>query len=310
MEQSLIFLCLIILIIYFKGIKIVPQQEAWIVERLGKFYQILEPGLNFIIPFIDQIAYRHSLKELPIDVKSQTAITHDNVTITLDGILYIKVIDPKAASYGVADPIYAISQLAQTTMRSEIGRMSMEKTFEERTLLNTKIIHAINEAANSWGMQCMRYEIKDINPPESVLEAMELQVAAERRKRAEILASEATRQSQINIAEAEKCNLVLQSEGAYLDKVNRAKGEAEALLLVSEATAKTIEIIANAIGQKGGENAVALRIAEKYIEAFSNIAKESNTILLPANSHDTAGIVSQALAIFEQLKNKTVSKNK
>jgi regulator of protease activity HflC (stomatin/prohibitin superfamily) len=299
----LIAIGVILIIAIWNAIKIVPQQQAWIVEKLGKFDRKLEPGLNFVIPFIEKVAYKHSLKEQAIDVNEQTAITNDNVTLTLDGVLYVRIIDPIAASYGVNDPYYAVIQLAQTTMRSELGKMTLDKTFEEREAMNANIVIAINEAAVNWGIQCMRYEIKDISPPQTVLQAMELQMAAERRKRAEILDSEGKRQSQINVAEGNKQEIVLRSEAALTDQVNRAKGEAEAVTLVAEATAKGISVVAKSIAENGGEQAVALKVAEQYIEAFKQLAKEGNTIIVPANANDTGGMVAQAMSIFDTIKN-------
>lgn len=250
------FFMILVLLVY-KGIKVVPQQTAWVIERFGRYNETLTPGLNFIIPFVDRIAYYHSLKEDAIDVVEQTAITKDNVTLTLDGVIYIRIIDPKQASYGVSDAHYALTQLAQTTMRSEIGQITMDRTFSERESLNANIVASINDAAISWGIQCMRYEIKDINPPTSVLQAMEQQVTAERHKRAEILESEGQRQSQINRAEGQKQEVVLNSEAALTDQVNRAKGEAEAILRVAEATAEGIEKVAVSIEKSGGEKAVS-----------------------------------------------------
>ena len=289
----------------WNGIKLVPQQSAWVVGRLGRFNQTMLAGLHFIIPFVDKVAYRHSLKENAVDIPSQTAITRDNVTLIIDGILYLKITDPKQASYGVLDPRYAVIQLAQTTMRSELGKMTLDKTFEERESLNTNIVQAINEASTVWGIQCLRYEIKDITPPDNVRQAMELQVAAERQKRAEILNSEGQRQSQINIAEGGKRDVVLQSEAAMTDQVNRAKGEAEAILAVAKATAEGIELVAASIQKSGGEKAVALRLAEQYIDAFSNLAKTTNTVLLPEKTGDIGSMVAQALAVFNTIQNQT-----
>ncbi|MBA4275088.1 MAG: paraslipin [Alphaproteobacteria bacterium] len=285
-----------------KGVKIVPQQSAWIVEHLGRFDRKLEPGLNFLIPFVQRLAYRHSLKEFAYDVQEQPAITRDNVTMMMDGVLYLRIIDPVQASYGVNDPIYAVSQLAQTTMRSEIGKLSLDQCFEEREQLNANIVAAINQAAQAWGIQCMRYEIKNITPPSTVLKAMELQVAAERQKRAEILQSEGLRQSKINMAEGAKQEIVLNSEAALTDQVNRAKGEAEAILAVAEATAKGISLIAQSITQPGGTEAVSLRVAEQYVNAFSELAQESTTVLLPANTGDAGSMVAQALSIFDAMR--------
>ncbi|RYE13921.1 MAG: paraslipin, partial [Rickettsiales bacterium] len=256
---------------------------------------------SLIIPFIDNVSYKHSLKEQAMDVAGQTSITKDNVSLILDGVLYVKIIDPIAASYGVTNPYYAITQLAQTTMRSEIGKMTMDRTFEERETMNVNIVNAINEAAISWGIQCMRYEIKDISPPATVVKAMELQVAAERQKRAEILESEGKRQSQINLAEAYKQEIVLKSEAALTDQINRAKGQAEALRLVAEANSQSIEIVANTINQTGGHEAVSMRIAEQYINAFRELAKESNTTIIPANVNDIRGMIAQVMTLFKSI---------
>ena len=306
MEISNLFLAITFIVFLFawRGIKLVPQQMIWVVERLGRFNESIDAGLHFIIPFIDKIAYKHSLKENAIDIPSQSAITKDNVTLVLDGILYLKITDPKQASYGVRDPLYAISQLAQTTMRSELGKITLDKTFEEREILNTNIVQSINEASSVWGIQCLRYEIKDITPPANVRTAMELQVAAERQKRAEVLESEGKRQSQINIAEGIKQEVVLKSEAAMTDQINRAKGEAEAILAVAKATAGGIELVASAIDKVGGEKAVALKLAEQYIEAFSKLAKESNTVLLPAQTGDMGSMVAQALSVFNTIQEK------
>lgn len=293
------------ILVIFKGIKIVPQQQAWIIEKLGRFDRKLEPGLNLLIPFIERVAYKHSLKEFAYDVQEQPAITRDNVTMMMDGVLYLRVVDPVQASYGVSDPIYAVSQLAQTTMRSEIGKLSLDQCFEERETLNANIVTAINQASQTWGVQCMRYEIKNITPPNSVLKAMELQVAAERQKRAEILQSEGLRQSKINMAEGSKQEIVLNSEAALTDQVNRAKGEAQAIIAVAEATAKGIELIAKSIAAPGGEEAISMRVAEQYVAAFEKLAKTSTTVLLPANANDTGSMVAQALTVFDQIKSRS-----
>lgn len=304
MDLFLLIVSAIAILLLFRMIKIVPQQEAWVIEKLGKFDRVLEPGMSLIIPIIQRVAYKHSLKEQAVDVLAQTAISQDNVTLNIDGVLYIKIVDAVAASYGVNNPYYAISQLAQTTMRSEIGKMKLDRTFEERDALNSAIVSTINEAAQNWGIQCMRYEIKDIQPPKSILEAMELQVAAERQKRARILESEGTRQAQINIAEGEKAQVVLESEASYTDQVNRSKGEAEAILFVAEATAKSITTVANSINGKGGPEAVSMKVAEQYVGAFAKLASENNTILLPANLNDPSSFVAQALSIYDNLKTK------
>jgi len=294
------------IIVLFKGVKIVPQQSIWIVQKLGKFDRKLEPGLNILIPFIERVAYKHSLKEFAHEVQEQPAITRDNVTMMMDGILYLRITDPVQASYGVADPIYAVAQLAQTTMRSEIGKLSLDQCFEERETLNANIVTALNAASQTWGIQCMRYEVKNITPPNTVLKAMELQVAAERQKRAEILQSEGQRQAKINMAEGQKQEVVLNSEASLTDQVNRAKGEAEAIIAVAEATAKGIEMIAAAISRQGGEEAIALRIAEQYVSAFEKLARTSTTVLMPANAGDTGSMVAQALTVFDQIRTARV----
>ena len=299
MELTIAFLAFLAVV---KGVKFVPQQQVWIVERMGRYRASMQAGLNFLIPFIDNISYRHSLKEEAVDIPSQTAITKDNVTLIIDGILYLKITDPKQASYGVGDARYAITQMAQTTMRSELGKMTLDRTFLERDNLNVSIVENINEASVVWGIQCLRYEIKDITPPDNVRQAMELQVAAERKKRAEVLDSEGKRQSQINIAEGIKQEVVLKSEAAMTDQINRAKGEAEAILQVAKATAEGIEMVAASIDKSGGEKAVALRLAEQYIEAFSKLAKENNTLILPAKTDDAGSMVAQALSIFNSIQ--------
>ena len=299
MELTITFLAFLAVV---KGVKFVPQQQVWVVERMGQYRASMEAGLNFLIPFIDNISYRHSLKEEAVDIPSQTAITKDNVTLIIDGILYLKITDPKQASYGVGDARYAITQMAQTTMRSELGKMTLDKTFLERDNLNVSIVQSINEASVVWGIQCLRYEIKDITPPDNVRQAMELQVAAERQKRAEVLDSEGKRQSQINIAEGIKQEVVLKSEAAMTDQINRAKGEAEAILQVAKATAEGIELVAVSIEKSGGEKAVALRLAEQYIEAFAKLAKENNTLILPAKTDDAGSMVAQALSIFNSIQ--------
>lgn len=291
-----------VLFVFLKGFKIIPQQSAWIVERFGKYDRTMEAGLGYVIPIIERVAYKHSLKEYAHDVHEQTAITRDNVTLVIDGVLYLRILDPYQASYGVSDPVYAVTQLAQTTMRSEIGKLALDESFEEREHLNANIVVAINHAAQTWGIQCMRYEIKNINPPASVLKAMELQMSAERQKRAEILASEGERQAKINIAEGKKQEVVLASEANQMQQVNLAKGEAEAILAVADATAKGIELIASAIKKEGGEDAVSLKIAEKYIDAFKQLARQGTTVLMPSNVGDAGGMVAQALTVFDAIR--------
>ncbi|XVN43067.1 MAG: stomatin-like protein [Candidatus Rickettsia vulgarisii] len=309
MEFVLLVISIIAILVIIQMVKVVPQQQAWVVERLGKFDKVLQPGLNLLIPIIQKVAYKHTLKEEAIDVTAQTAISNDNVTLSIDGVLYVKIIDPVAASYGVNNPYYAITQLAQTTMRSEIGKLPLDRTFEERETLNVAIVSAINQAAVNWGIQCMRYEIKDIQPPQSILKAMELQVAADRQKRAKILESEGNRQAKINHAEGEKAQIVLNSEASYIDQVNRAKGEVEAIGLVASATAKSIEVVAASIEKSGGKDAVSLKIAEQYMTSFGALAKDTNTVILPANLSEPGSFVAGALSIFDQLKSTTEKKS-
>ncbi|KAH6614920.1 hypothetical protein C7974DRAFT_436889 [Boeremia exigua] len=281
-------------------VRFVPQQTAWIVERMGKFNRILEPGLAILIPFIDRIAYVKSLKENAIEIPSQSAITADNVTLELDGVLYTRVFDAYKASYGVEDAEYAISQLAQTTMRSEIGQLSLDHVLKERANLNANITAAINEAAQDWGVTCLRYEIRDIHAPEPVVEAMHRQVTAERSKRAEILESEGQRQSAINIAEGKKQSVILASEALRAEQINLASGEAEAIILKSQATAKGIDAVAQAIeqGQDAAQNAISLQVAEKYVDAFGNLAKEGTSVIVPGNVGDIGGMIASAMAVY------------
>ncbi|CCE85746.1 Piso0_005373 [Millerozyma farinosa CBS 7064] len=291
-------------------IRFVPQQTAWIVERMGKFHRILPPGIAFLIPFLDKITYVHSLKESAIEIPSQNAITADNVSLELDGVLYVKVNDPYKASYGVEDFKFAISQLAQTTMRSEIGAMSLDSVLRERQSLNSNINRAINEAAKDhWGVECLRYEIRDIHPPSNVLEAMHRQVSAERSKRAEILESEGARQSKINIAEGEKQSVILASEAQKQEQINRAIGESESIILKSEATAKGIEKIAAAIKETpGGAEAVNLQVAQEYVKQFGKLAKESNTVVIPANMGDVSNWMASGLSIYQNLNKQLENK--
>ncbi|KAK3333021.1 hypothetical protein B0T19DRAFT_115089 [Cercophora scortea] len=281
-------------------VRFVPQQTAWIVERMGKFHRILQPGLAFLIPFLDRIAYVKSLKEAAIEIPSQSAITADNVTLELDGVLYTRVFDAYKASYGVEDAEYAISQLAQTTMRSEIGQLSLDHVLKERAALNINITTTINEAAQAWGVTCLRYEIRDIHAPKPVVDAMHRQVTAERSKRAEILESEGQRQSAINIAEGKKQSVILASEALRAEKINRATGEAEAILLKATATAKGIGAVASAIesGQASAQSAVSLSVAEKYVDAFGRLAKEGTAVVVPGNLGDIGGMIATAMSVY------------
>ncbi|POS87542.1 Band 7/SPFH, partial [Erysiphe pulchra] len=281
-------------------IRFVPQQTAWIVERMGKFNRILEPGLAILWPFLDRIAYVKSLKENAIEIPSQSAITADNVTLELDGVLYTRVFDAYKASYGVEDADYAISQLAQTAMRSEIGQMTLDHVLKERAALNTHITASINEAAQDWGVVCLRYEIRDIHAPDGVVEAMHRQVTAERSKRAEILESEGQRQSAINIAEGRKQSVILASEALRSEQINTASGEAEAILLKAKATAAGIDVVAASIekGGSGAKGAISLTVAEKYVEAFAQLAKESTAVVVPGNVGDIGSMIASAMTVY------------
>nr|POE71366.1 uncharacterized protein c16g5.07c [Quercus suber] len=281
-------------------IKFVPQQTAWIVERMGRFDRILQPGLAILVPIIDRIAYVKSLKENAMEIPSQSAITADNVTLELDGVLYTRVFDPHKASYGVEDADYAISQLAQTTMRSEIGQLTLDHVLKERAALNTNITQAINEAAADWGIRCLRYEIRDIHAPGPVVEAMHRQVTAERSKRAEILESEGQRQSAINIAEGRKQSVILASEAVRAENINTASGEAEAILLKAKATANGIDAVARSIadGKSAAQGAVSLSVAEKYVEAFGRLAKEGTSVVVPGNVGDIGSMIATAMGVY------------
>lgn len=276
----------------------VPQQEAWIVERMGKFHRILEPGLNLLWPVVDKIKYVQSLKEIAIDVPKQSAITSDNVTLSIDGVLYLRIIDPYLASYGVEDPEFAITQLAQTTMRSELGQISLDKVFRERESLNVSIVHAINKASEAWGITCLRYEIRDIKLPTRVHEAMQMQVEAERRKRAAILESEGVRAADINVAEGKRQARILASEAEKQEQINKASGEAQAMLAVAEARATGLKLIASALSQPDSKNAASLTLAEQYVSAFNKLARTNNTLILPANAGDVSNLVAQAMSIY------------
>uniref|UniRef100_A0A8C1T7D7 Stomatin-like protein 2, mitochondrial n=1 Tax=Cyprinus carpio TaxID=7962 RepID=A0A8C1T7D7_CYPCA len=279
----------------------VPQQEAWVVERMGRFHRILEPGLNFLIPILDRVKYVQSLKEIVIDVPEQSAVSLDNVTLQIDGVLYLRILDPFKASYGVEDPEYAVTQLAQTTMRSELGKLTLDKVFRERESLNSNIVHSINQASDEWGIRCLRYEIKDIHVPPRVKESMQMQVEAERKKRATVLESEGAREAAINVAEGCKQAQILASEGEKAEQINRAAGEANAVLAKAEAKAKAIRLLSEALTRQNGNAAASLTVAEQYVSAFSNLAKESNTILLPSNTGDISSMVTQAMTIYGSL---------
>ena len=291
---------LIVTILFIgRAIKVVPQQSAWVVERLGKYHGTLSPGLNFLIPFIDRLAYRHSLKEIPLDVPSQVCITRDNTQLKVDGILYFQVTDPMRASYGSSNFIIAITQLAQTTLRSVIGRMELDKTFEEREMINAAVVSALDEAALTWGVKVLRYEIKDLTPPAEILHAMQQQITAEREKRALIAASEGRKQEQINIATGERESFIARSEGEKQAQINQAQGEAAAIAAVADATADAIRKIAAAIQSPGGEQAVQLKVAEKAVDAYAQLAQKNNTMIVPGNMSEVSALIGTAMALLK-----------
>ena len=301
MELSIAVVILVIAVIFMaQSIKVVPQQHAWVVERLGKYHATLIPGLNFLIPFVDSVAYKHSLKEIPLDVPSQVCITRDNTQLQVDGILYFQVADPMRASYGSSNYIVAVTQLAQTSLRSVIGKLELDKTFEERNIINAQIVAAIDEAALNWGVKVLRYEIKDLTPPKEILHAMQAQITAEREKRALIAASEGRRQEQINIATGEREAFIARSEGEKQAAINEAQGEAAALTAVAEATALAIERIAAAIRQPGGEQAVQLKVAEKAVEAYGKVAADATTTLIvPSNMGEVSALIASAMKMVQ-----------
>ena len=293
---------IVALVFVFKTINVVPQQHAWVVERLGKYHATLAPGLNIVVPFIDRIAYKHSLKEIPLDVPPQVCITKDNTQLQVDGILYFQVTDPMRASYGSSNYIAAITQLAQTTLRSVIGRMELDKTFEERDHINTTVVNAIDESAANWGVKVLRYEIKDLTPPAEILHAMQRQITAEREKRALIAASEGRRQEAINLASGEREAAIARSEGEKQAAINRAQGEAAAIVALADASASALRQVGDAIRSPGGIDAVNLRVAEEYVHAFGNLAKTNNSIIVPADMGDMSGLIASALTIVKSQK--------
>jgi regulator of protease activity HflC (stomatin/prohibitin superfamily) len=293
---------IVAIVFVLKTINVVPQQHAWVVERLGKYHATLAPGLNIVVPFVDRIAYKHVLKEIPLDVPPQVCITKDNTQLQVDGILYFQVTDPMRASYGASNYIQAITQLAQTTLRSVIGRMELDKTFEERDHINTTIVNAIDESAANWGVKVLRYEIKDLTPPAEILHAMQAQITAEREKRARIAASEGRRQEQINIADGEKNAAIARSEGEKQAAINRAQGEAAAIIALADAGATALRQVGAAIREPGGEDAVRLRVAEEYVTAFGNLAKTNNSVIVPANMGDMGSLIAGALTIVKAQK--------
>ena len=300
MEVAIVLLVVAIVFIT-QAVKVVPQQHAWIRERLGKYAGTLTPGMNLIIPFVDRVAYKHSLKEIPLDVPSQVCITRDNTQLQVDGILYFQVTDPMRASYGSSNYIMAVTQLAPTSLRSVIGKLELDKTFEERDMINAQVVNAIDEAALNWGVKVLRYEIKDLTPPNEILRAMQAQITAEREKRALIAASEGRRQEQINIATGEREAFIARSEGEKQAAINKAQGEATAIVTVASATAQALERVASAIEKPGGADAVQLKIAESAVHAYSKVAQDANTTLIvPSNISEVSGLIASAMRVVQQ----------
>ncbi|MED5621682.1 SPFH domain-containing protein [Ideonella sp. BN130291] len=298
MEVALI-VAIIVVIFVARTFRIVPQQHAWVVERLGKYDRTLTPGLNFVVPFIERVAYKHSLKEIPLDVPSQVCITRDNTQLQVDGILYFQITDAMRASYGSSNYVIAITQLAQTTLRSVIGKMELDKTFEERDQINASVVNSLDEAALNWGVKVLRYEIKDLTPPAEILRSMQAQITAEREKRALIAASEGRRQEQINIATGEREAFIARSEGAKQAEINKAQGEAAAIVAVAEATASAIRQVAAAIGEPGGEQAVQLKVAERAVDAFAQLAQKNNTLIVPSSLSEVSALIGSAMALIK-----------
>ena len=299
MEIALIIVIIAALFIKL-AIKVVPQQNAWVIERLGKYHGTLAPGLNFIMPFLDRVAYRHGLKEIPMDVPSQVCITRDNTQLQVDGILYFQVTDLMRASYGASNYVVAITQLAQTTLRSVIGKLELDKTFEERDMINAKVVEAIDEAALNWGVKVLRYEIKDLTPPAEILRSMQAQITAEREKRAVIATSEGKRQEEINLAEGQKQAAIAKSEGEKQAAINNAQGQAAAITEVANATAVALARIGTAIRQPGGEQAVQLKVAERAVEAYSQLASQARTTLVvPSNMTEVSALISSAMKMVQ-----------
>jgi regulator of protease activity HflC (stomatin/prohibitin superfamily) len=300
MEIVAIIILVVAAIFVVRSLKVVPQQHAWVVERLGKYHATLAPGLNILVPFVDRVAYKHVLKEIPLDVPSQVCITKDNTQLQVDGILYFQITDAMRASYGSSNYVVAITQLAQTTLRSVIGKMELDKTFEERDMINAAVVQALDEAALNWGVKVLRYEIKDLTPPAEILRAMQAQITAEREKRALIAASEGRRQEQINIATGEREAFIARSEGEKQAEINNAQGEAAAILAVAEATAGAIRQIAAAIQSPGGEQAVQLKVAERAVDAYQHLAKTNNTMIVPGNMTEVATLIGTAMTLMKR----------
>ena len=298
MTVAIVLLAIAAIFIY-QTFKIVPQQNAWVVERLGKYDRTLTPGLKFVVPFIERVAYKHSLKEVPLDVPSQVCITKDNTQLQVDGIIYFQVTDPMRASYGSSNYIFAITQLAQTLLRSVIGKMELDKTFEERDTINASVVNALDEAAANWGVKVLRYEIKDLTPPAAILHSMQAQITAEREKRALIAASEGRKQEQINIATGEREAFIARSEGQRQAEINNAQGHAAAIVAVAIANAEAIRKVADAILAPGGQQAVQLKVAEKAVEAYAQLAQKNNTMIVPGNMSEVSSLIATAMTLIK-----------
>jgi regulator of protease activity HflC (stomatin/prohibitin superfamily) len=304
MDQGTFLLALVVaavaVVILFKTAIVVPQQSAFVVERLGKYSKTISAGFHILVPGVERIAYKHTLKEAALDIAEQICITKDNVQVGIDGVLYLQVLDPARASYGISDYHFAISQLAQTTLRSEIGKIDLDRTFEERATINANVVQELDKASEPWGVKVLRYEIRNINPPADVLQAMEKQMRAEREKRAVILTSEGDRDAKINQAEGEKQRVIKESEANRQQQINEAAGEAEAILAVATATAEGLRRVAEAVSSGGGREAMQLRIAESYVAQFGNLARSTNTLVVPANLSDIASMIAMATKVFDQ----------
>jgi regulator of protease activity HflC (stomatin/prohibitin superfamily) len=296
------FILALAVVFVIESIRVVPQQYAWVVERLGKYHETLQPGLNVIIPIVDRLAYRHSLKEVPFDVPEQVCITKDNTQLAVDGIVYYQVTDAKLASYGTSDYLMAITQLAQTTLRSEIGKMELDRVLESRDDINRSVVSVLDQAGRPWGIKVLRYEVKSLTPPEAILRAMQQQITAEREKRALIAKSEGQKQEEINLAEGAKQSDILKSEGEKTAQINKAQGEATAIRLIAEATASAVTTVATAMNTEGGMNAANLKVAELYIQAFGNLAKTGNTLIVPSNLSDVSSIIASAMTVMDRTK--------
>ncbi len=293
-------LAIVAIIVIVKTAVVVPQQSAYVIENLGKYSRTLQAGFHILVPFIEKVAYRHTLKEHAVDVEEQICITSDNVQVGVDGVLYLQVLDAGKASYGIGDYLFAIAQLAQTTLRSEIGKIELDKTFEERSHINLRVVEELDQASTPWGVKVLRYEIRNINPPHDVLSAMEKQMRAEREKRATVLESEGVRDAKINEAEGEKQRVIKESEAAKQQQINEAEGEAAAILAIAEATAEGLRKVAAALNSEGGDKAMQLRVAEDYLERFGNLAKETNSLIVPANLSDVSSMIAAATTVFEK----------